>query len=266
MLGKCVGKGRTANVYEHGENKVVKLFEENTNKSWIENEYLINQITNEFDCPAPIVYELIELDGRSGIVFQKLNGLTISEMLQKHPLNAAKLGVKTADAHAKVHFAKTDKLQDQITVFEGRINSNDLLKDEDKHKIIQYLKTLPVLPNLCHGDLHPENYIVDHQHCYIIDWTNAYSGNPASDIARTLLMLESPVGKENIPKHLKLIAPVITRSFRKAFLKRYLEITDVTIEEVNAWKLPIHAARLCENIDCEREWLINIINVELRNL
>jgi uncharacterized protein (TIGR02172 family) len=266
MLGKCVGKGRTANVYEYGDTKVVKLFNKDTNKYWIENEYLINQIANEFDCPTPIVYDLIELDGRSGIVFQKLSGNTISELLQKNPVDASELGVRTADAHANVHFAKTDKLQDQTTEIEGRINSNNLLKDQDKQKIINYLKTLPVSSNLCHGDLHPENYLVDHEHCYIIDWTNAYSGHPASDIARTLLMLESPAGKEKIPEHLKLMASDIIFTFIKAFLNRYLEITDVTMEDVNAWKLPIYAARLCENIDCEREWLINIINIELRNI
>lgn len=262
MLGKIIGRGRTADVYEYGEDKVIKLFKENFGSSWVEREYKINKIASDFHCPTPEVYGLETVDGQTGIVFQKLVGLNISELLQRNPFKVKKYAVKAAKAHADIHLASTDELEDQYSFFERRIVSSEYLTEDQKSLLLTRLSELPKGNNLCHGDLHPENYIVADRY-YIIDWTNAYSGHAASDIARSVLMLESPAAKEHIPRHLVLISSMITKTFHNSFVKEYCYISGMTEEEILAWKPTIVAARLCENIECEREWLLNILETTL---
>lgn len=263
MLGKLIGKGRTADVFEYGDDKVIKLFKGDLDSSWIEEEYKINKVANDFNCPAPIVYETATVNGRTGIVFQKLTGLTISELLQKYPFRVKEIAIKAANAHAEIHHATADTLEDQHSFFKRRILATDLISEEMKDKLTDYLKTLPFANYLCHGDLHPENYIVN-EHYYIIDWTNAYSGDPASDIARSVLMLNSPSAEENVPIRLRWVASLIRNAYRKAYINQYLSVTNVTLEDIQAWRIIIVAARLCENIESEREWLLNILSTELK--
>jgi aminoglycoside phosphotransferase (APT) family kinase protein len=75
------------------------------------------------------------------------------------------------------------------------------------------------LPNdtiLCHGDLHPENYIVNDDYD-IIDWSNGYYGHPASDIARTVLMFDSPEKFNNVPELFHEFVEPITRALKASF-------------------------------------------------
>ena len=117
MIGKLIGSGRTADVYEYGEGKVIKLFNENFDSSWIEREYKINKIANDFHCPTPKVYSLETVNGQTGIVFQKLVGSNIGELIFKDPSKVEEYSIKAANAHADIHRATTDELEDQYSFF-----------------------------------------------------------------------------------------------------------------------------------------------------
>ncbi|WP_308530680.1 aminoglycoside phosphotransferase family protein [uncultured Paenibacillus sp.] len=56
-----------------------------------------------------------------------------------------------------------------------------------KQEIMDYLKSLPDGTRLCHGDFHPENVMIGERN-WVIDWMTGMIGNPAGDVARTLLL------------------------------------------------------------------------------
>ena len=54
---------------------------------------------------------------------------------------------------------------------------------------LEALNGLPDGDRLCHGDFHPGNCIIGDDGMRVIDWPNAYAGDPDADVARTLLTL-----------------------------------------------------------------------------
>lgn len=273
-IGSLIGKGRTADIHAYGEDKVIKLFHEETPESWVDYEYKINLVANQFKCPCPKVYEKVTIDNRYGIVFEKIEGVTVTDLLKKPFSNARQLAMHTASAHAKINkvsFGSSGHPFDENSIvlprqydrFKKSINEAEALSDDEKKEIIDYLLKLPDGLRLCHGDLHTDNYIVVGSTHYIIDWTNAYIGHPASDIARSVLLMQTPYGKQNIPGVMKPFVSLIIQSYMSSFIKVYSSITELKQSEIDAWMLPVAAARLNENVPYEREWLLSIIKDEL---
>ncbi|XMB65971.1 phosphotransferase [Mycoplasmatota bacterium zrk1] len=265
MLGKLIGKGRTASVYEY-DNKVVKLFNENVSKSWIDYEYRINKIVNDYQSFSPKVYEMVMIENKRGIVFEAITNETVSDVLKKQPLKTKAIAKDIAKVHLSIHEETANELENQIDYFTNKINLTKKLSNIQKEKIIAYIKTLPNDNKLCHGDLHTDNYLKQDDNYYVIDWTNAYSGCPASDIARTLLIMQSPSGKEELPLLIKPFVKTIINTLLKTFLKEYLNQSSLNNELIKAWRLPNAAARLIENVPCEDDWLIKMIEEDLKKI
>ena len=65
---KMIGQGNTAEIYKIDDKKVLKLFRTGLPKDVVEREYQNGIIVqNILDC-VPKVYEMVEMDGRHGIV------------------------------------------------------------------------------------------------------------------------------------------------------------------------------------------------------
>ena len=68
---KIIGKGRTAEVYDYKDNKVLKLFYSTSNDKDIEYEYLITKNISNITSIVPKVYDVINVNNRMGIVYEK---------------------------------------------------------------------------------------------------------------------------------------------------------------------------------------------------
>ena len=95
----------------------------------------------------------------------------------------------------------------------------------------------------------------------MIDWMDASIGNPISDIARTSILFRLA----EMPEEESLIEKKITNLIRKKFyleyIKHYINISGIRIEQVEKWELPVVAARLIENVpDGEKTILLDYIN------
>lgn len=72
--GAMIGKGMTAEVYEYGQDKILKLYFVGFQEKWIKYEQEIGSAINEGGLPSPAVYGLLDVDGRKGIMYQRING------------------------------------------------------------------------------------------------------------------------------------------------------------------------------------------------
>ncbi|MGN0738869.1 MAG: hypothetical protein ACI4LX_01695, partial [Treponema sp.] len=63
---KLIGKGNTAEVYDAGEEKILKLFVKGYPNFAVEHEYKNARIMQSFNLPVPACFKMTEVDNRYG--------------------------------------------------------------------------------------------------------------------------------------------------------------------------------------------------------
>ena len=95
----------------------------------------------------------------------------------------------------------------------------------------------------------------------MIDCADASQGNPHADVARTLLLLQTaePDWIEDIEQR-KTIRRLIQSFPIDVYFKRYREFQSLSQEQLDAWRLPVAAARLSEGLTLiEENRLLSIV-------
>jgi hypothetical protein len=90
-LGKLIGRGNTAEVFELSNKEVLKLFYEKIPFEYIEKEYETSRVINQLGIPSPNVRELTELDNKWGIIYEKIIGRSFTQVLSSQPLSLKKM-------------------------------------------------------------------------------------------------------------------------------------------------------------------------------
>ncbi|HKM00252.1 MAG TPA: phosphotransferase [Mobilitalea sp.] len=237
MLGNLIGKGNTAEVYEWGQDQVIKLFKEDYPTDAVEKEFRNALAVAKFNFDKPSVYARAEWEGRSGIIYEKLQGMTLLEWVMTTGETEV-CGEILADVHNKILSNKVDGVKAHKDILRYSINQAHELEESLRKKILVTLDKLPDGDNLCHGDFHPGNIILYQDRRIIIDWMNVCSGHPYSDIARTIYLIEMtpiPRGIEDVEGFLR---------FRSKVVDAYLRNMGVTRRDIEQWLPVIVAGRL----------------------
>jgi thiamine kinase len=112
-----------------------------------------------------------------------------------------------------------------------------------RHAARAALDRLPQGSGLCHGDLHPSNVICTKDGLVVIDWQKAAAGNPAADVARTLVVLR--YGRLKTPPGLRRRLIQASRMLAAAWYVRcYARASGIGAAEIEAWQLPVLATKL----------------------
>ncbi|MFF2092866.1 phosphotransferase family protein [Paenibacillus sp. NPDC058174] len=263
-LGELLGKGMTAEVYEWESGLVMKLYLAGIPADWAIYEWKIVKSIVDAGVPAPVAYELAELEGRTGIVYERLIGQSLLNELLSDLDGAEQVVREMAELHAAIHRCKASSdLPSQAERLEREISeSRDVLlgREEELIEVLGELEAASPSGYVCHGDLHPDNIIRTADGLRAIDWMNASSGDPHCDIARTSLMFLSPY----LPDGSTLGTQEQIKAFKKqmndVYLEHYCSIMEVDRGMIRKWFIPVAAARLRENVPGEQEWLLSIID------
>lgn len=89
--GPLIARGRAAEVYAHGEGHVDKLLLAGRARREVEREASNGRIVREASIPAPAIHEIVELDGRFGEVFERVDGPSMLDVLLANPWLVARL-------------------------------------------------------------------------------------------------------------------------------------------------------------------------------
>lgn len=171
--------------------------------------------------PTPAVLDEVEVDGRPGIVFERVEGPLLFERLRGGPDAATGVGRDLADLHATLLGREIPGLE---LLREMAARGRELQPEAERPHFDRRLAAFPEGATLCHGDFHPGNVIVA-ERPVVIDWPNAVLGPPAADVARTTILLRFQ-GRADAR------AAEIRSAVLDAYLHRIDEITPVKREEV----------------------------------
>src|SRR5258708_23549579 len=260
-----VGQGRTAEVYVWGDNQILKLFRSGWSLAAVEQEKRISQIVHELGLLVPATGGMIEVDGRHGILCERIDGPSMLRELGAKAWTAISLLHVFADLHVRMHAHTVRDFPSQRQHLTHLIQqaSASSLPAEWTAAALTALNQLPDGGRLCHGDYHPDNVLMSPTGPIIIDWSEATCGNPLADVANTSLIFRlraPPPG--GMSRLLIRPAPAVAEA---TYMRGYLKRAPVLRAELAAWHLPIAVARLGAGIPEEKQRLLAQIEALVRN-
>lgn len=262
--GTRIGKGRSAEVYEWGESQALKLYYEGYRPEWVTYEAEMGRIVAEAGVPAPAVFDMVDIEGRTGVVYERVTGPSMLHQVQSSPLQLMKCAREMARLQHAMHGCTTTLLPSQKERLEHAILDASGILQGKAQVICKVLDSLPEGDSICHGDFHPDNVIVAESGCRAIDWNNAMIGDPLCDVARTSLMLQSPFHPHEQSSLMVIPLRMARTLWNKVYLNEYCRLSHAKYEEIDRWMLPVAAARLREDVPGERAWLLGLIDDRLR--
>ncbi|GAB4579528.1 MAG: aminoglycoside phosphotransferase family protein [Anaerolineales bacterium] len=238
-----LGRGRTAEVYLWGELHVLKLFYDGWPEENVQREWAISQVISQAGLTAPATGELIRLGSQHGIVFERVNGKSLLNQFAAHPWSLFGAARLLAGLHAEMHSKTIPDLPSQRQQIQNLIRRAPTLAPRIRSLALERLDMLPDGETVCHGDYHPDNVMVTPHGPVIIDWNSASQGNPLADVAYTSLLLQvaTPPPSGSIRQFLMNGGRTLAQEI---YLSHHRRLTGTRQETINAWALPIAAARL----------------------
>ncbi len=245
--GALIGTGRTAQVYAWGDGRILKLYQEWMPAASIEWEFSTTRRVRDSGLPVPAAEEIVQVDGRLGIVFERLHGPSMLAALVANPRQIIPLSRLLAELHARLHACVLPaEAYSQKQQIERGIDLGKGLSEAEKQAVLDILVRLPDGNAVCHGDFHPDNVLMTDHGPIIIDWMTATRGHPLGDVARTALLFQTGGLPPGISFGTRLMINASRRLIFSTYLKRYLQLHPASRNGIDAWKLPIYAARLFE--------------------
>lgn len=257
---KPLASGREAEVFLREDGTILKLMRDAAGTGRVQREAaaLAALAAQGHRCPAP--RGIVTVDGRPGLLMDRVEGGDLLGVLGRHPLSVFKAGAAIARCHADIHAcAAPPGLPDLRRELRSRIEVARSLPDELRREVSEILDDLPDGDRLCHGDLHFGNLLGTWSDPTVIDWGTASCGDPAADVARTKLLLGIGEVDPSSPLLIKVLAPVCRGRVVANYLATYRRLSPIDKNRLARWEVVQAAARLAEPIPSEHPRLLALI-------
>lgn len=253
-----IGKGREAEVFAWGKHRALRLAHETSHAEDVAREARALAAAHRAGAPVPAAYGQVTLEGRPGVVVDRVDGQDLLTVLGRRPWLVFAIGRTCGALHAQLHDvpapAELPALHDLLR---SRLSS-DHVPDDVRAAELAALDDLPAGDSLLHGDFHPANVLDGRDGQVVIDWTLGARGDAAGDVARTRLLLLRSVIPEEAPVLLRRLDRFGRRLLWRSYLRGYKQLRPLDQTLVDRWEPVWAAARLAEGIDAERETLLAI--------
>ncbi len=255
--GAIIGTGRTADVLSWGEGRVLKHFQPGRPAAKVEREFMVTRAAKAAGLPVPAAYELVAVEGRLGIVFERIEGVTMLKQFQSQPWKLFAATRLVAELHAQVHgWPAPPEIPPLRLRIEARIEDAQGLSEADKQIARRCLDRLPEGDALCHGDFHPDNILLTASGPVIIDWGGGSRGDPLADVAQTIVLIQKESLPSETPLPLRALVSVSRALMHAVYQRHYLKLRPGTAQRIEAWRLLLLATSSCEVKNDERHSLL----------
>lgn len=250
QLGEPIVAARSAEIYHWRPQQILKLFREDFCHKSADQERLNAEEAYALGATLIECIEAVELNGRRGIVMKRLDGKTLTAIVDDNPLNVFRLPRTLARLHVQVHQANTQKLPDIRGIISDYLNAEvmSFLTAEEKNKAQRYLQSLPDGNTLLHMDFHTENILVSNDQETVIDWATAARGHVGADLAMTWFLFHEAELFPGISKAQELLYNSLRRIIYRYYRKHYQNIQGLTHSElqqvIDRWYLAAIICRL----------------------
>ena len=264
-LGEKIGEGAYADVHAWAPGQVLKLFKSGflRRHSWWEAR--MTRAAFAAGAPAPEVFDEVTLEGRFGVVLQRLDGPTLLQLSRSGAMTSEQVGSILATLAISVH--KTPEpphvLSLRDTMASSPRFSGGMLPKHIAAGILTLIERLAPGDGLSHGDFYPGNVIMTADGPRLIDWTGAVRAPAALDLGVSHFLL-SEVAPERVDD------PERPRAANAALQSEYARLSGMTPAMLTAAREPylpiVYAFALLGGAwPDKREKLIQRIEAALRS-
>ncbi|MCL2357138.1 MAG: phosphotransferase [Defluviitaleaceae bacterium] len=231
-------------IYRDGD-KCIKMFHKGYSKADVLNEALNQARVEETGLNVPRVLEVTMRDDCWMIVYDYIEGKTLSELIAENPADKEKYIARLVDIQLEIHSKRCPLLTNHRDKMFRKISLSDF-DPMTKYELQTHLNGMPRHNKVCHGDFRPSNVIItpDDQH-YIIDWAHVTKGNASADVARTYLIYLLTNRKEE----------------GEFYLKCFCTKADTPRAYVERWMRIVAASQSLKGNKDEQEFLSQVVNV-----
>jgi aminoglycoside phosphotransferase (APT) family kinase protein len=253
--------GREAEVFVRPDGLLVKLMRSPDFATRADREAAALRALAGMGHLAPRLEAAVNLDGRPGLVIERVEGVDLLTLLTRRPWQFLRVATTMAHLHAGMHEAVAPaSLPDLKAELRVRIEATTALPVHLATYAVDLLDTLPAGDRLCHGDLHPGNVLGTWVAPVAIDWGNASKGHPAADVARTDMLVRFG----DLPTGTSAPMTALTAAGRGLLTRRYLSVyrrsSAADLSRLADWIVVRAAARFREGIESEYEVLARVID------
>jgi len=274
VLGKKLGEGATAEVYEFGEGHVIKVVKPTIPTSIIDYEAWVTRTVSDAGAFTPTVGELVDVDGRRGFVMERVEGRPLLEVILTGEMTPEACGRILAELTYALHgvSAGATSLRSfheyagpMLNQLDGRGFPSPVLAEA--RRILEALDTGDAI---CHGDLNPNNVLMTVEGPRVIDWISAMRGNPMVDLARIAVTLSVVLIPVDLHPGLSTDAFWDMRhGMLSAYLETYAALTGSLPEILEAdlvpWMTVMATLALDEGTPDQQAWIVSYLQQRIAN-
>ena len=261
---KRIGEGREAEIFAWGEGSILRLMREPGSGDRADQQLDAMTTAWEAGVPVPAPGRRIDVEGRPGIVMERVAGPDLLTLMGRRPWTvpwvAKTLGTVHASMHEVIGPSSLPTLRESLR---ERIIAAPALPEDVRARSLRVLEDLPDGDRLCHGDFHPGNLLRSPRGPVAIDWTLVSRGEPTGDFARQPLMLtlgEVPPGTHPVVRYGERYGRGI---FLRLYMRTYKRLRPVDDANWSRWQVVQAAARFAERIESEYPALLRFLEAQI---
>lgn len=255
-LGQLVAVGRTSDVYEYGDDAVIKVTRPMVPEHWPAREARYTAAVRELGAPAPEVRGIVQVDGRDAVVFERVHGPSMWEVLVDDPSRADELGRQLAAIHQEVLSAGIPLgLVGIVDRMETKIGEVQSFRDSERTEAVRAVGDLPRGAALLHGDLHPGNVLMSETGPAVIDWFDAAVGHPVADVVRSSLLIR-PFDRAIDRPHMPGASAEMLSALHDSYVGAMTSFLMPAADDLRMWEAVVAASRLAEEAEADESPLL----------
>lgn len=256
-IGELVGRGRTSDVFAFGVDSVIKVPHAEVPNDWAPFEAKMTAAVRASGAPAPEVRDVVEVDGRNAVIFERVHGRSMWQLMCDAPDDCARFAADFVAIHRSLlSVGLPEGLPDLVDRMARKIGVAEALEDQHRREGVAILDSLPRGAALLHGDLHPGNILMREGGPVVIDWFDAAVGHPVADIVRSSLLVRP--SRVAAPRHLPGASGQLLGELHDLYLQEFAPELEAAREHLAAWQAVVAASRLAEHADIDEQALLEL--------